>query len=62
MVVLNRISRFHLCLDVLRSLNLQGPAAVALTDHAMLSLVEHRTYIDRHFEDPPEIRDWVWTE
>lgn len=63
MVVLNRISRLHLCLDalhVLRPRVIAGDAA--LTDHAHATLVRHKNHIRECFEDLPEIRDWTWRE
>jgi len=26
------------------------------------SLARHQTYTHEHFEDMPEVRDWVWTD
>ncbi|SDR75696.1 xylulose-5-phosphate/fructose-6-phosphate phosphoketolase [Opitutus sp. GAS368] len=62
MVVLNRLSRYHLCLDALHYLPPGLAGAAALTDHAQTMLVRHTEYIHEHFEDLPEIRDWVWTD
>jgi hypothetical protein len=25
-------------------------------------LARHRAYVNEHFEDLPEVRDWVWTD
>jgi xylulose-5-phosphate/fructose-6-phosphate phosphoketolase len=61
MVVLNGMSRLHLCLDTLRYV----PGALgehgALIDHCNSLLVQHQAYIREHFDDLPEIRDWVWS-
>ncbi|MES1194434.1 MAG: phosphoketolase, partial [Opitutus sp.] len=62
MVVLNRISRLHLCLDVLHYLSPGLAGAAALTDHVQTMLVRHHHYIREHFEDLPEISDWVWSD
>ncbi len=62
MVVLNKISRLHLCLDVLRYvpeliLN-SGELSKICTD----MLAEHETYIREHFDDLPDIKNWVWSD
>lgn len=62
MVVLNRISRLHLCLDVLRyvpNLLIDSPE---LALHCKSLLDEHERYIREHFDDLPEIKNWVWSE
>jgi xylulose-5-phosphate/fructose-6-phosphate phosphoketolase len=61
MVVLNKMSRLHLCMDVLRYvpglLHDTGALLARCTD----LLAEHKIYIREHFEDLPEIADWTWT-
>jgi xylulose-5-phosphate/fructose-6-phosphate phosphoketolase len=60
MVVLNDLDRFHLAGAVIdRVPGLAARAAVA-ADHLRNKLLEHRTYINQHGEDLPEIRDWTW--
>jgi xylulose-5-phosphate/fructose-6-phosphate phosphoketolase len=61
MVVLNRMSRYHLALEALRRMPRQLPGAKALTDHCNRQLDAHAEYIREHFEDLPEIREWAWT-
>ena len=61
MVVLNRMSRLHLCLDVPRYVAGLGAAADALVAHCEALLTRHETYIREHFDDMPEIKDWVWS-
>ena len=61
MVVLNRMSRYHLCLDALRRSPRQPEGADRLVAHANDMLAHHRVYVDQHFEDLPEVRDWAWT-
>jgi len=60
MVVLNEMSRLHLCLDVAR----YAPGALfetaPLIAHCSDLLSRHTGYIHEHMEDLPEIRDWVW--
>ena len=62
MVVLNRMSRLHLCLDAARYAAGALPAAGELVNRCVALLAEHETYIREHFEDMPEIRDWVWPD
>ncbi|UKA64525.1 phosphoketolase [Arthrobacter sp. FW306-04-A] len=61
MVVLNRMSRYHLALEALRRVRRQVPGADELVDFCLRQLDAHTRYIREHFEDLPEIRDWVWT-
>ncbi|WP_110648707.1 phosphoketolase [Salinicola peritrichatus] len=61
MVVLNRISRLHLCLDVLRYVHGQLARSARLITHLEAQLARHHDYIREHFDDPPEIRDWSWS-
>ncbi len=61
MVVLNRLSRFHLAMDALRHVpRLRAPAAGAVQLFEGM-LLEHRAYIRAHLEDMPEIEHWRWT-
>jgi xylulose-5-phosphate/fructose-6-phosphate phosphoketolase len=59
MVVLNKMSRFHLAAEALRR-SRRAPhdltGAVAACDRM---LEEHSRYVREHFEDMPSIRDWV---
>jgi xylulose-5-phosphate/fructose-6-phosphate phosphoketolase len=60
MVVLNRMSRLHLCLDALRygpQIERGGAAITAANE----MLARHRKYVTEHFEDLPEVRDWIWS-
>ncbi|WP_218712545.1 phosphoketolase family protein [Arthrobacter sp. BF1] len=61
MVVLNRMSRYHLALEVLNRVIGHFDGAQELADHCHQMLAKHETYIHDHLEDLPEIRDWVWT-
>jgi xylulose-5-phosphate/fructose-6-phosphate phosphoketolase len=62
MVVLNKMSRLHLCLDVMRYVPgaLVGGGAVIAYCTGLLE--KHERYIRQHFDDLPEIRDWVWSK
>ena len=62
MVVLNRISRLHLCLDVLRYVPKMLIDGADLLTHSTDTLAKHHDYIREHFDDLPEIKDWVWTD
>ncbi|HEU4786211.1 MAG TPA: phosphoketolase family protein, partial [Gemmatimonadaceae bacterium] len=62
MVVLNGISRFQLAALALKHAMPDTPQRrerMAALEHRMRDVVE---YTREHLEDPPEIRDWVWTE
>ena len=60
MVVLNRLDRFHLAMDVIERVpGLQSKAA-HVRQHFRDKLIEHRSYIDQHGEDMPEIQNWSW--
>jgi len=61
MVVLNRMSRVHLCKDAVRYAPSLAERASTLLPHADELLARHRAYVTQHFEDLPEIRDWVWS-
>ncbi|MEW6636977.1 MAG: phosphoketolase, partial [Actinomycetota bacterium] len=64
MVLLNGMSRYHLAMDALKCLDpgcrAQGRAPTLISElEAMISRAG--AYSREHLEDPPEIRDWVWT-
>jgi len=62
MVVLNRMSRLHLCIDVLRYVPgaLTENAQLVETCNALLG--EHEAYTREHFDDLDEIKNWVWSD
>jgi xylulose-5-phosphate/fructose-6-phosphate phosphoketolase len=62
MVVLNKMSRVHLCMDVIRYVPKAVAKSQSLLNFANDALAEHRRYITEHFDDVPRIRDWVWTD
>jgi xylulose-5-phosphate/fructose-6-phosphate phosphoketolase len=62
MVVLNRMSRYHLCLEALRRARRRPAGADELVHHCDEVLARHRLHVGQHFEDLPEVRDWVWTD
>jgi xylulose-5-phosphate/fructose-6-phosphate phosphoketolase len=62
MVVLNRMSRIHLCKDVIKHVPRLADEAPHMLQVADDMLERHRRYVEEHFEDLPEIRDWTWKE
>jgi xylulose-5-phosphate/fructose-6-phosphate phosphoketolase len=60
MVVLNRLDRFHLAMDVIEWVPGLASKAAHVTQHLRDKLIEHRAYIDEHGEDMPEIQNWSW--
>lgn len=60
MVVLNKLDRYHLCLDVVERVpRLQNHCAY-IRDYVENKWIDHRHYIETVGEDLPEIRDWKW--
>ncbi len=61
MVVLNRMDRFRLALDVV----LRVPRLAAMAEQASQQFSEtmqrHKLYVSEHGEDLPEVRNWKWT-
>jgi xylulose-5-phosphate/fructose-6-phosphate phosphoketolase len=60
MTVLNDLDRFHLVMDAVDRLPSTGYQGVNLKQRLKDKLIEHRTYINRHGQDLPEIRNWTW--
>jgi xylulose-5-phosphate/fructose-6-phosphate phosphoketolase len=58
MVVLNEMSRYHLCLEVLHRLPQQ--AATTLEKVCRDGLARHHVYIREYFDDMPEIKNFAW--
>ena len=61
MTVLNDLDRFHLVMDTIDRLPQTGKEGRALKERLQAKLVEHKTYIDEHGQDLPEIRNWKWS-
>ena len=62
MVVLNKMSRYHLAIDALKHVQRLRSQASDAIDMFNRKLYEHHAYIRQHFEDMPEIRNWHWTK
>lgn len=60
MVVLNRMSRYHLVLEALRRSRRVPERGIDLARHCSEMLERHHDYIRENFEDMPEVRDWAW--
>ncbi|HEY4215859.1 MAG TPA: hypothetical protein VGM67_01910, partial [Gemmatimonadaceae bacterium] len=60
MVVLNEMSRFHLASLALESSGLSASRVAALREELGSKITAAVEYTRACFEDPPEIRNWVW--
>ena len=60
MVVLNRMSRFHLVHEVLRRASRRVDGWDRLQRLCEERLAEHASYIVEHLEDLPDVADWTW--
>jgi xylulose-5-phosphate/fructose-6-phosphate phosphoketolase len=62
MVVLNQMSRFDLAAEAIRRVPRLRDRAPQLIAECKTRITESVAYAHDHLEDPPEIRDWVWTD
>ena len=62
MVVLNSMSRFDLAAEAIRRVPRLRDRAPQLIAECKRRIAESVAYAQEHLEDPPEIRDWVWTD
>jgi xylulose-5-phosphate/fructose-6-phosphate phosphoketolase len=60
MVVLNRMDRFSLVNDVIDRVPMLAERAAYAKQAIRDKLYDHKTYIARHGDDMPDIRDWRW--
>jgi len=60
MVVLNSLDRFHLVGDAVDRVPQLRSKAAYVSQMVRDKLIDHRLYVDKHGEDLPEVRDWVW--
>ncbi|HLI90606.1 MAG TPA: phosphoketolase family protein [Ktedonobacteraceae bacterium] len=62
MVVLNNVSRYHLCILALQRAERVHDLTPPLIQECNDMLARHHSYVRTNFEDMPEVRDWVWTD
>ncbi len=62
MVVLNHMSRYHLCIEAMRRATRVRGLTAPLIAECNDMLARHTEYVRANLEDMPEIRDWVWTD
>jgi xylulose-5-phosphate/fructose-6-phosphate phosphoketolase len=62
MVVLNGMSRYHLCIEAMRRVRRVSQITAPLIAECNDMLTRHHAYVRSNFEDMPEVRDWVWTD
>ena len=60
MVVLNNLDRFHLVSDVIDRLPDLGSRGANSKQYLQNKLLDHKSYIEIHGEDMPEILNWKW--
>jgi xylulose-5-phosphate/fructose-6-phosphate phosphoketolase len=61
MVVVNRMSRFHLAMDALSYVPRLRSKTSDVIDRYNRKLQEHQAYTRQNLEDMPEIANWRWT-
>ena len=62
MVVLNGMSRYHLCIEAMRRVHRVSQLTAPLIAECNDMLTKHHAYVRSNFQDMPEVRDWVWTD
>ncbi len=60
MVVMNDLDRFHLVSDVIDRLPGFGSKAAYTKQWLQNKLLDHKSYIEIHGEDMPEVLNWKW--
>ncbi len=61
MLVLNRMSRYHLCIEALRRVAPHFPQADSLIQTLEQLIDQAVAYSREHLEDVPELTNWTWT-
>jgi xylulose-5-phosphate/fructose-6-phosphate phosphoketolase len=61
MVVLNGMSRYHLCIEALKRATRLRQHGSTLIPELQSLIAKAMAYSRAHFEDLPEISDWTWT-
>jgi xylulose-5-phosphate/fructose-6-phosphate phosphoketolase len=62
MVVMNGMSRYHLCIEALRNVPRLREQAQGFISECTNLIARATAYSHEHLEDMPEIANWVWTE
>ena len=62
MVVLNGVSRYHLCQLVMQRTQRVRALTGPLMQECEKMLAKHHDYVREHLDDMPEVRDWTWSE
>jgi xylulose-5-phosphate/fructose-6-phosphate phosphoketolase len=60
MVVLNQMSRYHLCIEAIKRAGRALPQSSALIATLESLIAKAVAYSREHLEDSPEIRNWHW--
>jgi xylulose-5-phosphate/fructose-6-phosphate phosphoketolase len=60
MVVLNRLDRYHLAIDVIDRVPGLAISAAHIKQQFRDKLLEHTRYVREHGEDMPEVAKWSW--
>jgi len=62
MVVLNSISRYHLCIEAMRRATRVKDLTAPLIAECNAILSKHHDYVRANLQDIPEITNWVWSD
>jgi xylulose-5-phosphate/fructose-6-phosphate phosphoketolase len=62
MMMLNKVSRYDLVNDVANNAPALRQRRPEINDVCDRLIEQARAYTLEHLEDPPEIRNWVWTD
>ena len=61
MILLDELDRFHLAIDAIDRLPQTGDKAICLKQRLKDKLIEHKQYLQKYGQDPPEVRNWKWS-